>query len=540
MTQDQPTTEFERRLTEGLARLAERATTSPDALERILSAEICGERSIGAPADAGRGGSKEDDGKEVALVVTLTQPSPPAPRQGKRPGTRAIAPILALAAAVVVAALIIGPGTGTHGVGPAQRLRAGGAPGTTAPAPITGGPGATRLAWIANGTLYIGATSGARAAHAIGTGLNPEWSADGKWLAYLVAEPDSSYQIRVVRSDGTDDHEVLGAAGFAAFLWSPTIDEIGAVPLSAAGNSAGLVVIGTTGSPRYVLASSIPVDSMMWSQDGTQLAYSGPQGVSTVPASGGASTAVPYSPPAGATVVLAGWWPGDRGLLLWPDKPGAVEADGLPLVAVPLQGGPAQTLARTQVYLSWLAWSPDGSQLALVAGGGSIPSEAKSIRLCAPPVSSAPGSSAAATSWSCHSLPQPSGTVSLDPAWSPGSRQISFVRAIASSGSAQFFASRTLFVADADGSHAHRVAVSGGSSGAVLPVWSLNGSDIGYSTGSSIVLAPPGGGPAQILASGLSGSYQGSSVGTDSYGKAPWGGSAAWDTGPGSAADGDT
>ncbi len=542
MSDDRPTTttELERRLSQGLARLAERATTSPDALDAILSA------SSDPPQQAGEDRASTVTEEPRANVVTLTPRVPATPKLTKPWQTKAFAPILALAAGVMIAALVLGPlarrpTINSPSVTP-QNSGIGSPTQDSMSAPVVGGPGVTRVAWIHNGTLELGSSSGHGPAKAIGPGLNPEWSADGQWLSYLVAEPNSSYQVRVVRSNGTDDHEVLGAPGFAAFLWSPTANQIAAVPLTAAGNSAGLVIVATTGAPREILAPSTPVDSMIWSQDGTQLAYSGPEGVFRVPLSGGNSVSVPYTPPAGATVIMAGWWPGDQGLLLWVDRAGAVEANGLPLVAVPLagslagsgRGGAPHTLATTQVFLSWLAWTPDGSELALVVGGGPEPNTNKSIKLCAPPGSSGH------SSWSCHRIPQPTGAVSLDPAWSPDGTQISFVRASASPDPSTFYVSRTLYVADSDGSHTHQVAVTGGTSGAVLPVWSVNGSDIGYSTGSEIALTPAGGGAPRTLASGLSGSYQGSSVGTDSYGKQPWGGSAAWDTGPGSAADGDT
>jgi hypothetical protein len=278
---------------------------------------------------------------------------------------------------------------------------------------------------------------------------------------------------------------------------------------------------------------------IIWDQDGTHLAYTGPQGVFTVPASGGAPTKVAYTPPPGAVVILAGWWPGDRGLLLWADPPGAVEANGLPLTAVPLDGGSDQVLGTTLVFLRWLTWSPDATQLAFVAGGDPSPTSNKSIRLCDPPA-------VQGSSWSCQTLPQPAGTVSLDPAWAPDSSELAFVRADAAPLSGPynaFYQSRSLYVASATSSGAPALilgAVPGTGAGVVLPAWSPNGSQIGYSTGSAVVVVPAAGGRVQIVASGLSGSSIGSSIGTDFYGKTPWGGAAIWSTGPGSAAAGDS
>ncbi|MGH9127960.1 MAG: TolB family protein [Acidimicrobiales bacterium] len=569
---------IERRLAEGLARLAERAVTSPDALERILRAGTDaepvrapvtpGRAPAGAPGGGAAGGKAPGArapgggatrGRAAAVgggdLVDLT---PLVQRRKPRRAT-VIAPLLGLVAAAIVAVAVVVPGI-RQGSGRTRQLQ------TASPSKSyrgsVGHSGPTRVAWLANGTLFIGAggagVGGAgTGAIAVGAGSNPEWSADGKWLAYLSSPHGSSgpYQIRVVRYDGSDNHQVLSAPGFAAFLWSPSADVVAAVPLSPSGTSAGLVVAGTSGAPRYLLKPSTPVNSMMWSRDGRFMAYSGPEGVLTIPAGGGKPTVVPYAAPAGATVVLAGWWPGDRGLLLWPDPPGAVEANGLALTAVPLQGGPGQVLGTTQVFLRWLAWSPDGTRLAFVTGGGASPASGKALELCSLPAATS------AAAWSCRTLPQPAGTVTLDPAWAPNSNQIAFVRAEAAPPSGPFgtfFGSRTLYLASSDGSGAHPVptrvpagsatrsprgAPTGSaplSTGVVLPAWTANGSQIGYSTGSHVVIAPAGGGPAGIVASGLSGNSLGSSIGNDYYGKAPWGGTATWSTGPGSAAEGDS
>ncbi len=491
---------MEQRLSEGLASLAERAATSPYALDRILR---------GSPAG----------------VKARSRHS-----AGRRP-TALIVPVLGLAAALLIAVAIAVPRLNQHR-GPARQVQTESPPSSVA----SGGLEPFRAAWLSGGVLYVGAQESPPVA--VGTGSNPEWSADGKWLAYLVigTGTSASNEVRLVRSNGTDNHEVLASPGIAAFMWSPTSDVLAAVPLTASGKSAGLVIARTNGATRTVVQPDTPVDSIMWSQDGRRLAYTGPGGVFTIPASGGDPTKVAYKPPAGAVVILAGWWPGDRGLLLWADPPGAVEADGLALTAVPLGGGPDQVLGTTLVFLRWLTWSPDGIRLAFVAGGGPSPTSGKSIRLCEPPAGRA-------SSWSCQTLAQPAGTVSIDPSWAPDSSQLAFVRAGAAPVGGPygaFYQSRTLYVASSDGSDAAPLAVGAvPGAGVVLPAWSPNGSQIGYSTGSDIVVVPAAGGRAQVVASALSGSSIGSSIGTDYYGKTPWGGAATWSSGPGSAAAGD-
>jgi TolB protein len=113
--------------------------------------------------------------------------------------------------------------------------------------------------------------------------------------------------------------------------------------------------------------------------------------------------------------VLAGWWPDGKGLLFWNDPAGSasIAADGLALDSLELSDMKLRSLATTLVYQDWVAWSPDGRTVAVVAGGDrEIWYSAKHVELCAMP---------AAT---CHAVALPSDPLpsddimSLDPAWS--------------------------------------------------------------------------------------------------------------------------
>jgi hypothetical protein len=111
-------------------------------------------------------------------------------------------------------------------------------------------------------------------------------------------------------------------------------------------------------------------------------------------------------------VELAGWWPDGKGLLFWNDPEGSasIAADGLALDSLELSTLELRSLATTLVYPDWLAWSPDGRTVAVVAGGDrEIWYSGKHVELCAIPATT------------CRRVALPSEDVmSLDPAWAPG------------------------------------------------------------------------------------------------------------------------
>lgn len=354
-------------------------------------------------------------------------------------------------------------------------------------------------------------------------GSAPQWSADGAWVAYL----GPGGRLHAVAADGGREL-VLLPWPVTAFTWSPAADLLAAIP--AAGPDADHLVVtgppraeGSAGSPTVVgpLASSF-----VWSADGHDLAYtvpgagSVPDRVVVVDLISGARRTLPYRPPAGTGVQLAGFWPNGQGLLAWldPGRSAAAEATGLTLVALRLGSSVALPLATTFVYLPWLAWSPGGRRLALVAQVGALPWLGSQVEICRPALGR------------CHALPQPPGTVTLDPAWSPAGNELAVVRApeLPTSGPGASLDSwdlrRRLWVVPADGGQGR--LVRGSAPGATAPRFGLTGTTLVYATAQGVQSIPVQGGRSVGLLSGLRGALD--TAGPDGFGKLPWGGVPAW------------
>lgn len=451
------------------------------------------------------------------LADHLAVPGPVAdPLRAQRAGRRWARPGggMAVAACLVLVGLVAG--------------RALAAPGTPRTAqPLSGSRAALdrtagALAFVSGSSLWTAAPGTApRAVATVGDPHSaPQWSPDGSWVAYLGAGD----QLHVVHPGGADDH--LAVAGpVTAMTWSPAADLLAVVPAAGADRGRLLVVpvAGTRAVPPTVVGP--PVTSFVWSSDGERIAYAvaggaGPDLLRTVDVVTGATTDLAYAAPPGTGVELAGWWPDGGGLLLWldPGRSLAAQADGLDLYTLPIGATTATVLAHTFVYLHWLAWSPDGTRLALVAQSGAFPWQGSRVEVCRP---------AAAT---CRPLPQPAGTVSLDPAWSPDGSRLAFVRApvlpsaAPGGGLSAWYLRRRLWVASADGAGARPVA--GAPAGAAAPRFGPRGTSLTVATGDAVVEVPVAGGRPTTIAGGLAGAL--ATAGPDGYGKLPWGGTTAW------------
>lgn len=411
-----------------------------------------------------------------------------------------------LAAGLVVVNPFGGGGSGSVTVGPPAlpgRHHPRGATGQAA----SGQRGATarpgELAYVSEGRLVVVGRTGGRRVVALpaGSGQPAElsWSADGRWLAFLrlpagqqdpAGAPGSLW---VVGADGHHLRQVFAGPTVGAFAWNPARDTLAvSVVAGATAHAHPLAVVPILASGRPGVPA-LPggltgayVTGVAWSPTGTTLAAgadapkpSGALGelVTVQDRPGPAPRVHVVATMGNAGFDLAGWWPSGRGLLYWRDGQfsSSIAADGLPLVAYDLATGRSRTLTTSLTYPDWLAWSPDGRTLAVVAGAGrTVWDGGKHLLLCQVPAGT------------CRPEPQAAGRTSLDPAWMPDGR---------------------LVWAEASGTTAQTMAAPPGVPGVATAPFEWRAVAAWAAAGGLRTAAVPGGlpGPAQPLPGGAGG-----------------------------------
>jgi TolB protein len=413
------------------------------------------------------------------------------------------------------------------------------------------------LAVISDGRLLLDDNDG-RSYVVAGAGApsQPSWSPDGRWVAFLrtPAGPPLGAPVATLwtaKANGGDAHRVSAAGADATqFAWGPAAagEELAFSTVRLPSYTSSDIYLASTSAPARRFATYSNLIDFSWAPSGTALAVS----YRTVPepdqpqAGKGFIKIAPVDGQAGRTVytledygyaLLDGWWPDGKGLLFWTDPAGSasIAADGLALDSLELSDLKLRSLATTLVHQDWVAWSPDGKTVAVVAGGDrEIWYSGKHVELCAIP---------AAT---CHAVPLPSNDVmSLDPAWSATGSFLYVLAPAVGPGPAPasgpttkgggwdpsgpwttqnvavWYGAQRLFSTGPTGAGAHVLAAVG--TGAHNPAPTSHG--LLYVQGGNLRYLPAGGRPVTV-ASGLQspGPYA-----NNYYGYIAWSGDFAWD-----------
>jgi WD40-like Beta Propeller Repeat len=304
-----------------------------------------------------------------------------------------------------------------------------------------------QLAFVSRGTLWVldGST---KSLHQIRTpGLvpvDPSFSPDGKWLAFVASKEISndfsgdvvstvlSSTLWFARANGTDAHPVTQIApnvkppNNTTFGWNPHKDLFAAsVGTATFGRppAMGVDLVSPTGSIRQ-LAGNTRVVSAVWSPDGSAIAVSTEAGPEpTGPPIDGTLTSYPVHGGAPTTwlsqagfIVTAGWWPvwgiGYTTVGSGAVPGGSATADGSPIYAIARPGSSPIQLGMTLQNEStgvpsatptgWLAFVQDDQN-----GAGRTVWEGKQVVVCS------------AVTALCRAIPHPAGTVTDDPVWTP-------------------------------------------------------------------------------------------------------------------------
>ena len=305
----------------------------------------------------------------------------------------------------------------------------------------TGWAGHGELAFVSRSRLYtlsasgqLGAISGPPSS---GYDSNPEWSADGRWLAFFHTGPASGFDVPnpslwLVAASSTRAHRV-SARPVEELHWSPTADTLAYVSGPGSGYAGSLWLAHPGGGTDTALATD--VESFLWSPSGRQVAVLRQSwtrrafraSIEVLPADGGPGTTW-WRASSAECVTLASYDPTGAVVAGWADVGCVDNADGEPLELFS-DGRSPVGVGTSLIDMSSLAWSPGGELAVVSPGDRTIWADGKDIELC--------GTAPAA----CHRLAVPAATVALAPAWA-ASGALYFVSA---SGSGPFSANGGAF-----------------------------------------------------------------------------------------------
>jgi peptidoglycan/xylan/chitin deacetylase (PgdA/CDA1 family) len=381
-------------------------------------------------------------------------------------------------------------------------------PGGAKPAPLrSAGPvfsvnaaafaGHGELAFVSRGTLWVldGTTKAVRRVPAPGvTPLDPAFSPDGRWLAFLGMSTSpagtASSGLWLASGNGRGAHKIRGLPAVGLAGWNPDRDVL-AVTSEPEHSSATVRLVWPSGQARTLVRAAGTV-SAAWSPGGRALAVAtattSASTLASYPLTGGHSTVwVRLHARSGMNYLIdpAGWWP-HQGIGFWAlSDSSSLNADQVPFYVIRAPGARPRLLGDTLPgnTLDQVAAAPNG-WLAITAetrGGWRVIWQDRHIVTCRP------------AAGACTAIPSPPSTVTLDPAWSPDGTQLAFVQA-PSRASPAFPQHAVTTWYDAHQLWVHNPATRWlrklDASGATVPAWSADGHSLLYIARDGIWLLP--------------------------------------------------
>ncbi|HEU5013833.1 MAG TPA: hypothetical protein VFT66_15030 [Roseiflexaceae bacterium] len=328
----------------------------------------------------------------------------------------------------------------------------------------------TLLAYVHAGDVWISELPGAapRRVSSDGEASAPRWSPSGAWLAFCQNE-----QLQVVPRDGG----ATQAFGPCSGTWLPTRDE-----LAFATDSSTTIVDVASGRRRAVAyhVDAWNPDGTAFAY--VDLALSGALDTANAPerttslwraAADGSTPQELFSPgtPAPYGLVLAGWY--NNSILFWSDPQfsASLLADGVPLHSIPAQGGSEREIVPWMLaHPDFLAISPDGTRIAATEGGNRQTWTNKHIVT----VDMASGTRTQITG---------NAVAAFSPTWSPDGKQLAYVAGpdVGSVGGGEAaqkgMEQRHIWVMNADGSD-NRQITTGDTFYDERPRWTADGAHL--------------------------------------------------------------
>lgn len=395
--------------------------------------------------------------------------------------------------------------------------------------------GRGEVALVRGGVLYLagGAAHGALAVAGPGSASYPQWSHDGRWVAYTRTSPSPNAitSLWVVRANGADNHRVPIGSATALYVnatqgisrvWSPRADLLATYATTPDGEAGGVWVASAAGQVFSVRTrqgrlerTAGPIDLVpggqkpVWAPTGTSLAYavtlpsaSPPLRSDALYTRSLAGRPVRHIVARQAGILPVAFWPKGDGLLYWvdPQHSASLAADGLNLSTIDLASDKTQYLATTLTYRSFVSFGPR-DMVAIVAGGPRTAWTGKVVMQCMAHIPAQPTEA-------CVTISPPGGPLTLEPAWSSVSG-LAYVQA-KDMGTHDFDLTQAQFKAWSStwtlwimppGKTARKVASAG--TGVWAPVWSQSGRDLMLFKGANLYVLDPATGRMSEVAAGI-------------------------------------